>query len=172
MADLFREAPVGQVVRFMSGNRFFQYPEERKDFRCPQYYRANASLPATATIVGHSSDSQVTDISAPKSSMVSKPKPNADLEETAVSSSASEEDSNDQKPAVAVELHRTRTTTYTNERLDFEDGLELEPTKSRPIIPAKTADGIILVEWYDLNDPANPQNWSQTKKAFVAFQIL
>ena len=28
-----------------------------------------------------------------------------------------------------------------------------------------------LVDWYATDDPANPQNWSQKKKAFVAFQI-
>ena len=34
-----------------------------------------------------------------------------------------------------------------------------------------TPDGIILVDWYTVDDPANPQNWSFRKKCFVAFQI-
>ena len=34
-----------------------------------------------------------------------------------------------------------------------------------------TSDGIILVDWYTVDDPANSQNWSFRKKCFVAFQI-
>lgn len=28
-----------------------------------------------------------------------------------------------------------------------------------------------MVDWWGPNDPENPQNWSQKKKHFVAFQI-
>lgn len=52
-----------------------------------------------------------------------------------------------------------------------ERELELERHKSIPIAPQKTADGLILVDWYTTDDPANPQNWSQFKKAFVIFVL-
>ncbi|KAL9012796.1 MAG: hypothetical protein Q9173_002460 [Seirophora scorigena] len=42
---------------------------------------------------------------------------------------------------------------------------------AKPIVPAITTDGTILVDWYSADDPANPQNWSFGKKCFVAFQI-
>ena len=42
---------------------------------------------------------------------------------------------------------------------------------TQPIMPEKTADGIILVDWYDTNDQDNPQNWSLGKKCVVATQI-
>ncbi|KAM0251873.1 hypothetical protein ACHAQJ_007986 [Trichoderma viride] len=47
--------------------------------------------------------------------------------------------------------------------------VELQRTKSIPIIPAKTSDGTILVDWYTTDDPANPQNWSTFKKSWVVF---
>ena len=43
--------------------------------------------------------------------------------------------------------------------------------QSQPIVPEKTADGVILVDWYDTNDPENPQNWSGKKKGVVVVQI-
>jgi MFS transporter, DHA1 family, multidrug resistance protein len=50
-----------------------------------------------------------------------------------------------------------------------ERQLELERTKSLAIMPQKTSDGVILVDWYTTDDPENPQNWSSIKKGFVIF---
>jgi MFS transporter, DHA1 family, multidrug resistance protein len=36
-----------------------------------------------------------------------------------------------------------------------------------PVVPLKTSDGVLLVDWYTADDPANPQNWSRGKRAFV-----
>ncbi|KAK9366752.1 major facilitator superfamily domain-containing protein, partial [Lipomyces kononenkoae] len=47
----------------------------------------------------------------------------------------------------------------------------MERTKSMVIIPTKTADGIVLVDWYTTDDPDNPQNWSPWKKHFVSLLI-
>ncbi|KAM0476134.1 hypothetical protein ACHAPX_006551 [Trichoderma viride] len=46
-------------------------------------------------------------------------------------------------------------------------GIELHKTKSVPIAPVKTSDGTILVDWYSTDDPANPQNWSTGRRAWV-----
>jgi DHA1 family multidrug resistance protein-like MFS transporter len=58
---------------------------------------------------------------------------------------------------------------YSNERFEVEQQLALERTKTIPIVPKKTTDGIILVDWYTTDDPANPQNWSSRKRMFVTF---
>lgn len=50
-------------------------------------------------------------------------------------------------------------------------GLELQLMRSAAIAPQKTADGIVFVDWYTNDDPANPQNWSCRKKAFVIFVL-
>lgn len=71
----------------------------------------------------------------------------------------------------SLEFRRTQTLPYTTERMEIEQELALTKTKSIPIKATETADGTVLVDWYSTNDPANPQNWSQKKKALVALQI-
>ncbi len=170
MADLFREAPFGQLVRILSGNKFFLYPEEKEDFHCPHCYHADASLPSDK-IVEQSSDSDTNDAESVKARRIATQDTKLDLEKSATSSDPDLEDGREEEPARALGLQRTQTLPYTNERLEIEKRLEIERTKSRPILPARTADGTVLVDWYNTDDPANPQNWSQKKKAFVAFQI-
>jgi DHA1 family multidrug resistance protein-like MFS transporter len=38
MSDIIREAPLGQALRWISGKRLFQYPEEREGFELPLAY--------------------------------------------------------------------------------------------------------------------------------------
>lgn len=57
-----------------------------------------------------------------------------------------------------VEAHRSSVDA---------DGIELHKTRSIPIAPKKTSDGTILVDWYATDDPANPQNWSTGRRAWV-----
>jgi MFS transporter, DHA1 family, multidrug resistance protein len=66
------------------------------------------------------------------------------------------------------------STEVTNSHIMKNDGDEELDHHDKPnatLRPNFTKDGILLVEWYGENDPANPQNWSSKKKAFVAFQI-
>ena len=76
-------------------------------------------------------------------------------------------------PAALVRTKtREQTAPYTEERFQIEREETLQSAKSKPIVPEKTADGITLVDWYRTDDPANPQNWSSAKKAFVGLQIF
>ncbi|KAH8693196.1 major facilitator superfamily domain-containing protein [Talaromyces proteolyticus] len=59
-------------------------------------------------------------------------------------------------------MNRTRTAPWN---------LCLQRTKSIPIKPQKTSDGIVLVDWYATDDLDNPQNWSGSKKCLVAFLL-
>jgi MFS transporter, DHA1 family, multidrug resistance protein len=43
--------------------------------------------------------------------------------------------------------------------------------RSRVLQPQKTPDGVILVDWYTTDDPANPYNWSSKKKFIATFII-
>ncbi|KAI4680569.1 hypothetical protein J4E81_010099 [Alternaria sp. BMP 2799] len=72
----------------------------------------------------------------------------------------------------------TSTTPLPSHALPFspsrlEADLALHTTHSpvHSIAPVKTADGLIIAEWYTTTDTANPQNWSQGKKAWTAFLI-
>lgn len=69
-------------------------------------------------------------------------------------------------------------TRVTMEKIHTRRDLEqayttatLEKGPTMPIIPEKLEDGTVLVDWYDTDDPENPQNWSLRKKNFVTFQI-
>jgi MFS transporter, DHA1 family, multidrug resistance protein len=46
-----------------------------------------------------------------------------------------------------------------------------EDVRSREIQPTITEDGKLLVTWYSIDDPDNPQNWSSGKKLWVSFLI-
>ena len=170
MADLFREAPFGQLVRILSGNRFFLYPEEKEDFHCPRCYHPDASLPSEK-IAEPGSDSDTNGVASIKATRTATHDSEVNLRKSATSSDPYAENDQEQETAQALGLQRTQTMPYTNERLEVEKRLQVARTKSRPILPARTEDGTILVDWYNTDDPANPQNWSQKKKAFVAFQI-
>ena len=151
MADLIREAPVGQIIRYLTRNRVFQYPEERPDFALPSQY-------ASAL---HEKNSRHTS---------SVPTP-ADQEKP----DKLDGDQRDADYLSAVSLHRTKsreqTEPFSEERLEVDAELAIERTKSIPIAPQKTADGNILVDWYTTDDPANPQNWSNKRRGFVTLQV-
>jgi len=60
---------------------------------------------------------------------------------------------------------------FSPSRLEADLALHTTHSPVHSIAPVKTADGLILAEWYTTTDTANPQNWSQGKKAWTAFLI-
>lgn len=106
--DVVRDAPLGQVIRFFTNNRFFKYPEEQSDFEIPESYSIRMRE------VDHEG-------------MLPSP-------ETLASS-----------------------TVYNSDR-------EHKATET-------TKDTSILVGWYNENDTANPHNWSNLRRAFLASLI-
>lgn len=76
------------------------------------------------------------------------------------------------QPALTRTKTRETTRAYTSDRFDIEREERELKALGIPIVPQKTGDGNILVDWYTTDDPANPQNWSSRKKAFVGLQIL
>lgn len=121
--DVVRDAPLGQLLRFCTNNRLFQYPEEHPDFKLPEawiYMMSDAELrgSGTASIIANSR----------------RPNQNA-IKET------------------------------TTDRSDAESmTLSIKPEEVRN-------DGTILVDWYSDQDPANPHNWSNLRRALLALLI-
>lgn len=152
MADTIRDAPVGQMIRWATGNKYFRYPEEKPGFE----------LPTTYTAAMNSSEKHPSPVPSPTSSNTP-----ATMERIATKTS--------QDDLKALSLIRTKTReetqNFSEERLEIDQELALERTKTIPILPTKTADGNILVDWYTTDDPANPQNWSNTKRGLIAFLI-
>ena len=164
MSDLLREAPIGQVIRYLTKNKVLKYPEELPDFQLPESY--NTVLNA-APLEKAISPADSAGRSASESEAENKADDLPELKHHVTTRSLRRGDLEGQ---VALTRTKTResTTPYSNERLEVEEELAVERTKSVPIIPMKTSDGTILVDWYTTDDPANPQNWSLSKKNFVS----
>ncbi|KAH7109105.1 multidrug transporter [Dendryphion nanum] len=171
MYRIIRDAPFGQLSRFITGNRVFKYPEELPDFQCPHGYidelsanndkktetqHEDAALAESTEV----SNEAVEEIATPLSTDVEKAEPNSSDDESL-------------KPVKTTNstMHRTSTLPWTPERLRADEILALEKAKSRPIEPLRTLEDTILVDWYATDDQDNPQNWSQKKKAWAAFLI-
>ena len=155
MAELIREAPIGQIIRYVTRNKVLQYPEEKADFTLPPQYSAVLEKKGS-----------------PMTSTLPTPAVTPGLQEKPDGFDGIRRDSDSMS---AIALHRTKsraaTIPYTEERLEIEAELAIERTKTTPIVPQRTEDGTILVDWYTTDDPANPQNWSNKKRGFVALQI-
>ncbi|EPE33114.1 MFS general substrate transporter [Glarea lozoyensis ATCC 20868] len=167
--DTIREAPLGQLLRYVTGNRILQYPEEKPDFELPAAYnvllnttssekRPAVSRGVTALSNGDSADTTQSSISGDEPS---------DLEKIETEAAVVEGD----KLSLKKTKSRLDTVPYTEDRLEIEAELAIERTQTTPIAPTKTADGKILVDWYTTDDPANPQNWSNGKRLSVSILI-
>ena len=164
MSDLIREAPLGQIIRFITKNKVLQYPEEKPDFQLPEAYNTvlnNGSLTEKDQTSDHSSDDEAKEAEA-----LGEPRMPG-LQHHITTRSIKD---GDLERNVSLTRTRTRESTmpYSPERLAVDQELAIERSKSIAIAPTKTSDGRILVDWYTTDDPANPQNWSLKKKNFVS----
>ncbi|KAL0933298.1 benomyl methotrexate resistance protein [Colletotrichum truncatum] len=152
MAQLIRDAPLGQVIRFITGGKFLRYPEEEPDFQLPQQW---------LDVLNSSADEK--SISLEATSATDTDEENI-LPKTEVADAA---------PYAAATRTRSRedTTPYTQDRLEADEIHEIEKTKSTPIASRKTKDGAILVDWYFTDDAENPQNWSDNKRIIITAVI-
>ena len=161
MSDLVREAPIGQVLRFLTGNKVFKYPEEQPDFQLPECYN---------TLLNARDNEKTASPSDSEEESKEREQDSLELKHHITTRSVK---SGDLEAQAALTRTKTResTTPNTEERLQVEAELAVERTKSIPVIPQKTSDGTILVDWYTTDDPANPQNWSLGKKNLVSLLI-
>jgi len=176
MSDIVRDAPLGQVIRWITGNRVLQYPEERPGFELPATYNAllNSTGEKHPEIHRQPTASSVTRERTRKSSQSSGDTTDLTPELEKAQTEAQGTDPYGEDPAT-LQLTRTKsrldTTPYTEERLEVEAELAIERTQTRPIVPAKTSDGTVLVDWYTTDDTENPQNWSNGKRFIISLII-
>ncbi|KAK5308378.1 hypothetical protein LTR99_001353 [Exophiala xenobiotica] len=170
MSALLRDAPVGQVIRWATGSKYFRYAEEEPNFQCPQSYQKEpksiTSGSTTPAVISPAAEKEL-EILPQGQDALTKAETAADRESlTALS------DRTISKIMTRPELSQVNTradleAAYTN--ASRQESLKTQP--SRPIQPAVTSDGTILVDWYTTDDPENPQNWSRGKKGLVVLQI-
>ncbi|KAI5459533.1 major facilitator superfamily domain-containing protein [Mariannaea sp. PMI_226] len=136
--EVVRDAPFGQLMRFVTGNRVFQYPEEMPGFKVPEAWLEAMNLPNPPAEGNVSSSSTV----------------------------AGEERSNSRlAPGEKTEQQNDAISTAPT---DVEGGAVFEKVTSTPIVPKRTEDGVLLVDWYTTDDAANPHNWSNRRRLFLA----
>lgn len=158
MSASVRDTAFGGFVRLFTRGTAFKYPEERPDFKLPDTW---------ARIMRGETPDQ------PAATLSSASSMSGDIEK--------QEDKPDSQPYEKagersdLGLQRTRsreeTVPYSRDRLEVEEQLDLQRTKSIPIVPRKTKDGAILVDWYYTDDPENPHNWSNLRRASVTTLI-
>lgn len=174
MSDLLRDAPIGQLVRWVTRNRVLQYPEEKPGFHCPTDYRGEkSSTPIADPLTVSNITEKLDELPTPGAHYLAAvpTAPDIDPFERAGSQDAFNSRTLS-KTVTRPEMSKVHTRAdleqaYTN--ATHQGSMKHQP--SRPIVPEKTADGTILVDWYDTNDPENPQNWSSKKKGLVVLQI-
>lgn len=152
MADIIRDAAIGQIIRWATNNRYLQYPEEKPDFKLPEAYnnilhgadRRRPVSPSATTLDGETSA--------------------ADSDDAATVAAAP-------VPLAHIQSHRSGVNNITEAALEADEIRQLEKTQSIAIAPQQTKDGTILVDWYRTDDEEDPHNWSNKKRNFIALVI-
>lgn len=179
---------MGQLIRYVTKNKVLLYPEEQPDFQCPSCYQTNAGSESKTV----STPLSPAESPAGESEKAALPKkdsaePLPQDEAPAHRPESIEKVSSPATPATEKDFDLTQIATTGLSRVDTRVTIEkihtrrdleqayttatLEKGPTRPIIPETLDDGTILVDWYNTDDPENPQNWSLRKKNFVTFQI-
>ncbi|KAJ3519619.1 hypothetical protein NM208_g14057 [Fusarium decemcellulare] len=177
MADLIRDAPLGQLIRFVTRNRYFQYPEEKADFKLPDPWILLMNNP-DANIDEDNPNATNTNITAPVSSASSTvaDDPDSDSKARPTKPEHDEDPERVSRPdGPPLRLHRTRsaqeTQAYTIDRLQADEEHDIEKVQSIPVVPKRTKDGAILVDWYYSDDAENPHNWTNKKRFGISLII-
>ena len=177
MSGIIREAPLGQIIRWATRNRVLKYPEEEIGFIYPP-----GDLSPSSDVEKHSeikpadglNDGDLEETVDPQTLLNPLFTRSATSSSSRIDRAPSRLDIEGDELRSSLTRARTRetTTAHTPERLEAENEEKLQSLQSRSIQPQITSSGEILVGWYTTDDPANPQNWSSAKKAFVGLQIL
>lgn len=188
MSALLRDSALGQLIRYATKNKVLLYPEERPDFRCPSSYRNNErdgpkAISTTATSnetpeqdIEKTSEDKIGTKALAEQDATPSHRPES-IEETPATPATERDFDLTQIATIQTGLTRVDTRVVMEKihtRRDLEQAYTtatMEKGPTRPIIPEKLEDGTTLVDWYDTDDPENPQNWSLRKKSFIAFQI-
>ncbi|QPC78656.1 hypothetical protein HYE68_009408 [Fusarium pseudograminearum] len=174
MSDIIRDAPLGQLIRFVTRNKYFQYPEEKPDFKLPDAWDTVINNPNVIIDESPANNNNAlltgTALASSASSTV------AATEDPKIKSETDKETEDvERADSVPVRLHRSRspqeTQAYTIDRLEADEEHDVEKVKSIPVVPKRTKDGHILVDWYYSDDNENPHNWTNNRRLGVALII-
>lgn len=131
MYGMVRDSPFGQIVRFVTKNTYFRYPEEQEGFTHPYY----------------SSDPFPKEAEAEQSTTS-----NAGLEDAATLGLVKQDDRNATGDVTTSgsdeDLDNNNTENPIERVVTMQSQHEAHRTESRAIKPTQTSDGMIVVDWY------------------------
>jgi MFS transporter, DHA1 family, multidrug resistance protein len=179
MSDLLRDAPVGQLIRWVTKCKFLKYPEEIPGFDCPNIYEVGKIPVSTDTTPGPvwpeaDVEKHVADVEkhvADSLAILTRVATVEDAESPQSGETGAFRERTLSKIVTRPEMSRVRTRQDLEQAYMNATQEQSLRRQSQSIVPQKMADGIILVDWYATDDPENPQNWSSKKKLLVAMQI-
>jgi DHA1 family multidrug resistance protein-like MFS transporter len=149
MADLIRESPIGQVIRFVTRDKYLRYPEEIAGFQIPWEGVATASVERKLTDLSDGSNHERDEKDGERD--VDK-----DLEAEGLAQKTTARSSLGTRLGITATISRTKsreqTLPYSAERFQTELQEEAERQQSAVIVPQKTSDGITLVDWYTTDE--------------------
>ena len=173
MSDLLRDAPVGQLVRFITKNKVLLYPEEKPGYTCPAGYSGAKDTSSPPESDPRTPDEKWDNPLTPGAHSLASP---ATLKDVDPFDHANRDSLRAQRTLSKVMTRPDMNKVATRKDLEQQytaatqqQSFQKQPTQ--PIVPQKTEDGIILVDWYTTDDQDNPQNWSSKKKGVVVLQI-
>jgi MFS transporter, DHA1 family, multidrug resistance protein len=149
MADLIRESPIGQVIRFATRNQSLKYPEEIAGFQIPWEGVANSSVEEKLADLSDGSNHGLDEKGGERD--VEK---DLEAENMAGRTTTRGTLGTALGPVATITRTKTREQTlpYSAERFQTELGEEAERQQSTIIMPQKTSDGITLVDWYTTDE--------------------
>ncbi|GAA5936674.1 MFS transporter [Sporobolomyces koalae] len=201
MFDLMRDAPLGQILNFVSKGKIFPYPEDRPDYVVPEHLlaRTDESHNYTREERTFDNDHVEQNRNAPRGhvdagTLRKADKPVKRLHPTDHEQN-DEREEREPRPRRSDSSSQTRVGEDEGAGRDEEEGAAREKNEKGEKVHKKnvktedhwayklTADPKkanedgrhehyqYLVDWNGDDDPENPQNWSTNKKIFVTADI-
>lgn len=158
MKDIIRDSSFGQVLRLATGNRILKYREELPSFNCPGCYKDELlNEKGEGNSAAEISEAPTIDGDVPVPSQLPETKLEVEEPLPDTESSTGDEDEDDDVERRGSERRgSTIGATYSLWKIPTQAELHqtysqqgrAERAVSRPIVPAKTSDGTILVDWW------------------------
>jgi MFS transporter, DHA1 family, multidrug resistance protein len=149
MADLIRESPIGQVIRFVTRDKYLRYPEEIAGFQIPWEGVASASVKEKSADLSDGSNHE-------RDEKDSERGMEKDLEAEGLARETTARGTLGTPLSATATINRTKsreqTLPYSAERFETELQEEAERQQSAIIVPQKTSDGFTLVDWYTTDE--------------------
>jgi len=163
VADIIRDSPFGHIVRLLTRNKVFQYPEEKDQSVAIRYYNTEK----TRNMARYGSTSVPED-------KQNTEKDNIDGEPTQASAqhqgSTADAPNNEATEKAEAPPHHPSTGSITSGDTRVDMQRQVSNVTGTPVDSERGRD-LTVVDWDGPNDPENPLNWSTAKKFFVTFEI-